>query len=98
MSFTEFEKSLANEAHPPASLSGPLRALWLDAKGDWPGAHAQAQVDEGNARASAWVHAYLHRKEGDEANAAYWYTRAGRPTATGEMAAEWREIAQELLK
>lgn len=100
MSFAEFENSLARESSPPARLGAPLRALWLDAKGDWAGAHDLAQVagdDKNSARDGAWVHAYLHRKEGDEANAAYWYARAGRPVATGNLAAEWRDITTVLL-
>ena len=67
MSFAEFSDSMRKESAPPSGLSGPLQALWLDAKGDWDGAHAQAQAVEGTAeeRAGYWVHAYLHRKEGD---------------------------------
>lgn len=103
MSFTDFEASVAGETSPPARLSAPLRALWLEAKGDWSGAHDLALTadrsggGQSEARAEAWVHAYLHRKEGDEPNAAYWYARAGRPVATGDLATEWREIVIELL-
>jgi hypothetical protein len=81
MDLAAFEASVAGEL-PPAGLSGPLRALWWDAKGE---------------AAHDWVHAYLHRKEPDPANAAYWYRRAGREVATGPFAAEWREIATALL-
>jgi hypothetical protein len=95
MSFAGFGQSVANDAVPPSGLDAPLQALWLDARGDWARAHELAQVAGG--RDGAWVHAYLHRKEGDEANASYWYGRAGRPAATGELAAEWRAIARELL-
>lgn len=100
MSFAEFSDSIRKESAPPSCLSGPLQALWLDAKGDWDGAHAQAQAVEGTAeeRAGDWVHAYLHRKEGDAGNAAYWYARAGRPVARGTLEEEWREIAAALLK
>lgn len=103
MSFADFASSLARDSRPPASLSIPLRALWLEAKGDWAGAHELAQAADtagggrNAARDGAWVHAYLHRKEGDEGNAAYWYTRAGRPVASGDLAAEWQEIVTELL-
>lgn len=97
MSFSEFERSLTDETSPPATLNAPLKALWLEAKGDWTGAHAMSQVNDGNSRSGAWVHAYLHRKEGDESNAAYWYARAGRPVATGDFKQEWSEIAMELL-
>ena len=60
-----------NAAQPPPKLSDALRALWIDAQGNWDGAHDAAQADEGGA--GDWVHAYLHRKEGDAGNAAYWY-------------------------
>ncbi|HEY8549191.1 MAG TPA: hypothetical protein VIL35_04475 [Vicinamibacterales bacterium] len=72
-----------------------IRALWHDAAGDWSQAHALAQQVE--TADGAWVHAYLHRKEGDLANAQYWYRRAGRSPATGDLWAEWREIAASLL-
>jgi hypothetical protein len=94
MSFEEFMAA----ATPPADVSPALRALWHDAHGDWDKAHACSQEDEGPA--GPWVHAYLHRKEGDLANARYWYTRAGRtPPAKGlSLDAERDAIARELLK
>ena len=64
-----------------------LRALWHDAQGNWQAAHEVAQ--EVDTRDGAWVHAYLHRGEGDPANAAYWYRRAGKPPCTGPLEAEW---------
>ena len=91
---TAFRNSLAAES-PPAVLSGALQALWWDAKGDWDRAHGRAQ-DQDDA-AGAAVHAYLHRKEGDLGNAGYWYRRAGRPVASGALAAEWEALAAELL-
>jgi hypothetical protein len=76
--------------------SPPLvKALWLDARGDWAGAHGIAQDHEGSD--AAWVHAYLHRKEGDAGNAAYWYRRAGRAPFPGALADEWKSIARSLL-
>lgn len=95
MNLAAFTASLEGDA-PPTGLSGPLRALWWDAKGAWDKAHAAAQENEGEP-AHDWVHAYLHRKEPDPANAAYWYRRAGRVVATGPFEAEWREIAASLL-
>lgn len=80
---------------PPPGLSGALRALLEDARGDWSAAHEAAQADDGPA--GAWVHAYLHRKEGDVGNAAYWYRRAGRPMPKSGLEAEWEQIAGELL-
>jgi hypothetical protein len=83
----------AGEALPP--LGGPLRALAEDARGDWEAAHAAAQA--GEDAASAWVHAYLHRKEGDLANAGYWYGRAGRVKPAATLDEEWLAIARHLL-
>ena len=72
-----------------------LRALWYDARGDWHRAHTIAQdVDDAGG---AWVHAYLHRKEGDLGNAGYWYERAGRDVASDPLDAEWERIAAALL-
>jgi hypothetical protein len=64
-------------ASPPAGLTPALAGLWWDAKGDWKRAHKSAQRDKGPE--GSWVHAYLHRKEGEQGNAAYWYGRAGKP-------------------
>jgi hypothetical protein len=76
-------------------LSPLLRALWHDAHGDWDSAHRLAQdVDDDNG---AWVHAYLHRKEGDLDNAAYWYGRAKQPVPTDALEAEWERLALRLL-
>jgi hypothetical protein len=79
----------------PAGQSLALQALWHDAKGDWGSAHACAQDQEDAA--GAWVHAYLHRVEGDISNAGYWYRRAGRPAERGPLDAEWAAIAAALL-
>ncbi len=82
--------------HPPADLSPALEALWHDGRGDWDKAHAAAQRDEGGP--ADWVHAYLHRKEGDADNAAYWYSRAGKPVCKSALAQEWTAIAAALLQ
>jgi len=95
MDLKEFRASLA-AAEPPAGLNIPLRALWLDAKGDWDAAHDTLQADE-EGRDSAWVHAYLHRVEGDLGNAGYWYARAGKRTSDMPLPSEWEEIAAALL-
>ena len=71
MTVDDFRKSL-NATEPPPGLTLALAGLWWDAKGDWTRAHESAQQDEGPE--GSWVHAYLHRKEGDQGNAAYWYT------------------------
>lgn len=94
MSFGEFTASIATGTPPPGA--GPaLLALWHDGRGDWDRAHELAQAAGG--RDGAWVHAYLHRKEGDEGNAGYWYARAGRPAASGDLAVEWEAIARALV-
>jgi hypothetical protein len=81
---------------PPDGLAPALEALWWVAKGEWDRAHALVQDDEG--RDAAWVHAHLHRVEGDLPNAAYWYRRAGRPLETGPLDAEWDAIAAALTR
>ena len=80
---------------PPPGLGRALEALWHEAKGDWDRAHRLAQKVDGED--GAWVHAYLHRVEGDLGNAAYWYRRAGRPAADGPLREEWAAIAEALL-
>jgi hypothetical protein len=94
MDFDSFNRSLAGAA-PPPGLSLPVQALWWQKKGDWPLAHRCAQ-QQPDAR-GAWAHAYLHRVEGDLANAGGWYRRAERPVATGPLDAEWEAIARALL-
>jgi hypothetical protein len=86
---------LARAKGPPPTLSPPLLALWWDARNDWAAAHAAAQ--DGEDAESAWVHAYLHRKEGDLSNAGYWYRRAGRVMPAGTLDEEWQAIATALL-
>lgn len=95
MNLTQFKATLSQDS-PPAGLAAPLLALWLDAQEDWDGAHdaLQGQPD-GNG--SAWVHAYLHRVEGDPANARYWYNRANKPPSDAPLADEWDAIATALL-
>jgi len=95
MTTEEFRASLEN-AVPPAELSAPLAAMWWDARGDWHQAHEAAQ--QGNDAASAWVHAYLHRKEGDAGNAAYWYSIARKPVFKGSFDVEAAAMVQELLR
>jgi len=93
MTLDEFTATL--QSAPPA-VPPLLQALWHDARGDWEKAHALAQdVDDASG---AWVHAYLHRKEGDLGNAGYWYRRANQPIATDSLESEWDRIADFLLK
>jgi hypothetical protein len=94
MTVDEFRQSLA-ATEPPEGLSLALAGLWWDGKGDWTQAHESAQQDEG--RDGSWVHAYLHRKEGDPSNAAYWYSRAGKPVCREPLDTEWVSIVTELL-
>lgn len=94
MNIAAFRASLIAPT-PPPELSLALQGLWWDGKGDWNRAHQCAQ--EHDDADSAAVHAYLHRKEGDLPNAAYWYRRAGRPPASGTLAAEWEGLVGDLL-
>jgi hypothetical protein len=94
MTFETVRQSLTAD-EPPAGLSLALLGLWWDAKGDGAMAHESAQQDEGAD--CSWVHAYLHRKEGDLGNATYWYRRAGKPVCRESLDAEWRTIVKELV-
>ena len=94
MSPADFRTSLSGAA-PAADLDAPLAGLWWAAKGSWDQAHKIVQ-DESSADA-AWVHAYLHRVEGDLGNAGYWYRQAGRPVATDSLESEWERIVAALL-
>jgi hypothetical protein len=94
MTFSEF-KDTTKKAEPPAGLAPPLLALWHDARGNWDAAHNTAQDIPDPT--GAWIHAYLHRKEGDLANAAYWYRRADQPVAHDSLDAEWERIAESLV-
>ena len=80
---------------PPAATSSALQALWYDAKGQWVKAHELAQQEPDPI--GAWVHAYLHRVEGDENNADNWCKRADKPHCKGELSVEWGEISSALL-
>jgi len=94
MNFNEFKDSLNNDT-PPADVSNLLKALWYDGNDDWEQAHNIIQ-DMHNKEAS-WIHAYLHRKEGDEGNASYWYHRAGKRMPDVSLTEEWEGIVKEFL-
>jgi hypothetical protein len=88
-------KGTLTKAKPPAGIAPALAALWWAAKGDWDKAHGIVMKQE--SRDAAWVHAYLHRVEGDLDNAGYWYRRAHRPVAAGPLPEEWDAIAAALI-
>jgi hypothetical protein len=94
MTLAEFKLSMS-KVKPPPDLAPALAALWWEAKGDWDRAHGLV-MDEGD-QDCAWVHAYLHRVEGDLANARYWYGQAGKAPPSGPLLAEWDGIASALL-
>ena len=94
MSPHDFQQSLLAD-EPPRGLSAPVRALWWDAKGDWTRAHGL--VDALDSPAGMAVHAYLHRREGAEWNANYWYERAGREHHRPQLADEWQALVAALL-
>jgi len=81
---------------PPKHLGPALTALWLVRHNQWEAAHQLVQ--NAHDAESAWVHAHLHRKEGDDTNAAYWYAKAGRKPCSLPLEIEWEQIAQELLR
>jgi len=95
VTLADFKRSIAGKT-PPPELPATLLALWHDARGDWTAAHETAQNIE-NAD-GAWIHAYLHRKEGDLGNASYWYRRAGKPDAHDALDAEWERIATAMIR
>lgn len=92
MTLSDLESAVADHAPLPLDAPPLVRALWFDAVGDWERAHAIAQ--DVHTPDGSWVHAYLHRKEGDSDNAAYWYRRAGRPVERGALEEEWRTLAK----
>lgn len=95
MTLQEFETSIQKN-EPPSKLSLLLKALWWDAHNDWDKAHDIAQgVENSNG---SWVHAYLHRKEGDLSNARYWYHRAGKKEYQGSLEDEWRQMVSAFLE
>jgi len=94
MDASQFTDSLARP-EPPPNLPASAAALWWDAKGDWAGAHAL--VDDLETRDGMAVHAYLHRKEGSDWNADYWYRRAGRDFYRPSLEAEWTALLEALL-
>jgi hypothetical protein len=95
VTMTDLKASLVNTA-PAEGLKPPLAALWWAAKGDWEAAHKIVQDED--TREAAWVHAYLHRVEGDLSNAGYWYRQAGQPAAKDSLEAEWERIVSALSK
>jgi len=94
MIYNEFKESL-NADTPPDGMDKELKALWWDARGNWDKAHRIIQVM--NNTLAAWVHGYLHRKEGDLSNASFWYTSAGRKMPDMPLEDEWKEIAKAIL-
>lgn len=88
-------ESTFHHAAPPDELSEALRGLWWDRRNDWDAAHTAVQA--GSDVAAAWVHAYLHRKEGDLPNSDYWYQRAGRKRPAGTLDEEWSAIVDALV-
>jgi hypothetical protein len=95
MTLADLNDSLS-KPEPPKGLAPALAALWWAAKDDWERAH-KLVMDEGG-KDCAWVHAYLHRVEGDLENARYWYEQAGKPVANDALPAEWDSIVQALAR
>ena len=94
MNVDDFKATLGQPS-PPEGLSAPVAALWWDAKGDW--AHAHGLVDSLDTKEGMAVHAYLHRKEGADSNADYWYSRAGRTFRRETLEAEWEALVAGIL-
>lgn len=95
MTLDEFLELTEKQQTCSQSLPKALQALWYDKKGDWDRAHEIVQ--NASDADSAWVHAYLHRQEGDFSNAGYWYRRTGKPESKVSLHQEWEQIACDLL-
>ncbi|MDH3252929.1 MAG: hypothetical protein OEM41_09065 [Ignavibacteria bacterium] len=95
MTFEKFTSSLSGTT-PPDKIGGLLEALWLEKKGNWKSAHEIAQSVENSD--GAWVHAYLHRKEGDLSNASYWYSRAGKSMPSDSLDEEWEKLVRQFIR
>ncbi len=94
MNLASFKESISGN-EPPQNSSVYLSSLWYEAKGDWEKAHILIQdVEDKN---TAWIHAYLHRKEGDNSNADYWYRRAEKKRPSISLTEEWDEIVTALI-
>lgn len=91
MDFESFKKSIDDE-HPPAGAHQLLKALWFAANNQWSAAHRIVQENE--SITASWIHAHLHREDGDHGNATYWYARAGRVKPDLTLEEEWEEIAK----
>ena len=96
MTKDEFMASVQSDPEPPGSLSRELQSMWYACKGDWDRAHHVAQDVPGAD--SSWVHANLHREEGDIDNARYWYARAGKSEPNASIEVERLEIVEALLE
>lgn len=94
MQLETFQQSIKNEV-PPAGITVYLLSMWYDGHGNWNKAHSM--VDSLEASTAYWVHAYLHRKEGDTRNADYWYRKAGRKRPDVSLQQEWETIVKALL-
>lgn len=95
MTLKEFKESIPSSS-PVPGITPYLLSLWYDAKGDWSKAHTIIQdIEDENA---AWIHAYLHRKEGDIGNADYWYRRAGKIRPVATLGEEWENIVKTLIE
>ncbi|RYG27330.1 MAG: hypothetical protein EOO01_41525 [Chitinophagaceae bacterium] len=95
MTYDEFVKSLSLQT-PPETLSAELKALWYDGKEDWESSHNIAQ--DINDQNGSWIHAYLHRKEGDISNARYWYSRAGKNECRATLKEEWELLVKNFIR
>ncbi|MDH3650082.1 MAG: hypothetical protein OEQ53_10380 [Saprospiraceae bacterium] len=94
MTLQEFE-NLISKDEAQQKLTPPLLALWHDGQGNWNAAHDL--VDSSTTVDACWVHAYLHRKEGDQWNAKYWYNRAGRSIPNTPLEEEWEQLVLHFL-
>jgi hypothetical protein len=93
MNLTTFIESLQSAAPPHSSVY--LQALWYDKNEDWKAAHDL--INDLEDKQACWVHAYLHRKEGDTWNADYWYNKAGKKRPAISLQQEWEQLVNALI-
>ena len=96
MTYEEFTALVESKNAPSSSWPGPLRALWYAHKGNWEKAHRTAQ--DIPTQDGSWIHAYLHREEGDHNNARYWYSMACRSPSRASLSEELEDITRQLVE
>ena len=94
MKYDDFIK-LTKKSEPSDNLAGIHLVIWYAVKDNWDMAHNIVQ--EINTETASWIHAYLHRVEGDISNAHYWYNRARQEPSSESLESELDDIIKSLF-